>query len=152
MLVWAHILLRWRHDDTEATPAEVISHLLPSRTLVWRGTRKLTGLEAQCRQLAWEERVVNVPGRYRFPGGSGSELPMQGMLVPSLVEELRSHMSGVGGGHGNPLQYSYLENPKDRGAWWAPVHGATESWTQLSDLAHISILAKRWKFLGKNKQ
>ena len=28
-----------------------------------------------------------------------------------------------GGGHGNPLQYSCLENPMDRGAWWAIVHG-----------------------------
>ena len=28
-----------------------------------------------------------------------------------------------GGGHGNPLQYSPLENPMDRGAWWATVHG-----------------------------
>ena len=28
-----------------------------------------------------------------------------------------------GGGNGNPLQYSYLENPTDRGAWWATVHG-----------------------------
>ena len=32
-----------------------------------------------------------------------------------------------GGGHGNPLQYSCLENPMDRGAWWAAVHGVTES-------------------------
>ena len=31
----------------------------------------------------------------------------------------RSH----GGGNGNPLQYSYLENPMDRGAWWATAHG-----------------------------
>ena len=30
-----------------------------------------------------------------------------------------------GGGHGNPLQYSYLENLMDRGAWWAIVHGVT---------------------------
>ena len=29
----------------------------------------------------------------------------------------------LGGGHGNPLQYSYLENPKNRGAWQATVHG-----------------------------
>ena len=28
------------------------------------------------------------------------------------------------GGHGNPLQYSCLENPMDRGAWWAAVHGS----------------------------
>ena len=32
-----------------------------------------------------------------------------------------------GEGNGNPLQYSYLENPVDRGAWWATVHGVEES-------------------------
>ena len=32
-----------------------------------------------------------------------------------------------GGGHGNPLQYSRLENPMDRGAWQTPAHGVTES-------------------------
>ena len=31
------------------------------------------------------------------------------------------------GGHGNPLQYSFLENPMDRGAWWAPIHRITKS-------------------------
>ena len=39
-----------------------------------------------------------------------------------------------GGGHGNPLQYSCLENPMDRGAWWATVHGVAESWTRLKRL------------------
>ena len=34
-----------------------------------------------------------------------------------------------GGGHGNPLQYSCLENPMDRGAWQATVHGVTKSRT-----------------------
>ena len=37
-----------------------------------------------------------------------------------------------GGVNGNPLQYSCLENPMDRGAWRATVHRATQSWTQLS--------------------
>ena len=36
-----------------------------------------------------------------------------------------------GGGHGNPLQYSFLENPMDRGAWRATVHRVTKSQTQL---------------------
>ena len=36
-----------------------------------------------------------------------------------------------GGGHGNPLQYSCLKNPVDRGAWWAVVHGITKSQTRL---------------------
>ena len=31
--------------------------------------------------------------------------------------------------NGNPLQYSCLENPMDRGAWWATVHGVAKSWT-----------------------
>ena len=29
----------------------------------------------------------------------------------------------LGGGNGNPLQYSHIENPMDRGAWWVTVHG-----------------------------
>ena len=33
------------------------------------------------------------------------------------------------GGHSNPLQYSCLENPMDRGGWWATVHGVTKSLT-----------------------
>ena len=40
-----------------------------------------------------------------------------------------------GGGHGNPLQYSYLENPVDRGAWRATVHRVTKSWTRLRRLS-----------------
>ena len=45
------------------------------------------------------------------------------------------HRSGrpSGEGNGNPLQYSCLENPTDRGAWWATVHGVAKSRTRLSD-------------------
>ena len=39
-----------------------------------------------------------------------------------------------GGGNGNPLQYSCLENPMDRGAWWAMVHSVTKSQTRLKQL------------------
>ena len=45
-----------------------------------------------------------------------------------------------GGGNGNPLQYSCLENPIDRGAWRAPVHWVAESWTQLKGLQFSSPL------------
>ena len=37
-----------------------------------------------------------------------------------------------GGGHGNPLQYSCLENPMDRGAWWVTVQRVAKSQTQLN--------------------
>ena len=48
-----------------------------------------------------------------------------------------------GGGHGNPLQYSCLENLMDRGAWWATVHGVAKSQTWLKVLStawHESLL------------
>ena len=41
--------------------------------------------------------------------------------------------SSLGEGNGTPLQYSCLENPMDRGAWWAAVHGVAKSQTRLSD-------------------
>ena len=45
-----------------------------------------------------------------------------------------------GGGHGNPLQYSCLENPMDRGAWQATVHRVTQCQTQLKRLStHADI-------------
>ena len=44
-----------------------------------------------------------------------------------------------GEGNGNPLQYSYLENPMDRGAWWATVHGVEKSQTGLISIAYIEI-------------
>ena len=47
-----------------------------------------------------------------------------------------------GGGPGNPLQYSCLENPMDRGAWWATVHGVPQSWTcpkRLSMHTHLKL-------------
>ena len=51
----------------------------------------------------------------------------------------------LGGGHGNPLQYSCLKNPMDRGAWWATVHGVAKSWTRLST-AHTSWYSKNRNF------
>ena len=46
-----------------------------------------------------------------------------------------------GGGHGNPLQYSCLKDPMDRGASWAIVHSVANSWTQLKPLStHATVL------------
>ena len=50
-----------------------------------------------------------------------------------------------GEGDGTPLQYSCLENPMDRGAWWAAVHGVAQSRTRLSDFTftfHFHALEK----------
>ena len=53
--------------------------------------------------------------------------------------------SYFGEDNGTPLQYSCLENPMDRGAWWAAVHGVTKSRTRLSDFTftfHFHALEK----------
>ena len=49
------------------------------------------------------------------------------------TERLHFHfsLSCTGEGNGNPLQCSCLENPRDGGAWWAAVYGATQTWTRL---------------------
>ena len=48
-----------------------------------------------------------------------------------------------GGGNGNPLQDSCLENPMDRGAWWATAYRVAESWTQLKRLSTHTCIHKR---------
>ena len=80
-----------------------------------------------------------------FPGGSvGKE--------SSCYAEDTGDMGSIPGsgrspgeGNGNPLQYSGLENPMDRGAWQAAVHGVTKSWTRLNDFTftfHFHALQK----------
>ena len=56
------------------------------------------------------------------------------------TEQLHFHFSHscIGGGNGNPLQCSCLENPKDGGAWWAAVYGVPQSRTQLKWLSSSS--------------
>ena len=44
-----------------------------------------------------------------------------------------------GGGHGNPLQCCCLENPMDRGAWWATVYGVAKSWDMTEATQHIRM-------------
>ena len=67
----------------------------------------------------WASQVVlivkNPPANAGDIGGAGS-----------IPESGRS----PGGGHGNPLQYSFLENPMDRRAWWATVHRVAKTQTQ----------------------
>ena len=67
-----------------------------------------------------------------FPGGSeGKESTCNAGDSGSIPGLGRS----AGEGNGNPFQYSCLENPMDRGAWWATVHGVAKSRTQQKRLS-----------------
>ena len=69
----------------------------------------------------YSKRLVN-----GFPQGSdGKESACDAGDLSSITGSGRS----PGEGHGNPLQYSCLDIPMDRGAWWVTVHGVAKSWT-----------------------
>ena len=59
-----------------------------------------------------------------FPGGSVGKNPPANAGNAGLIPESET---SLGGGHGNPFQYSCLENPMDRGAWQAAVHRVAKS-------------------------
>ena len=74
-----------------------------------------------------------------FPGGAVVK------NVPANAEDMGlipGSGRSPGGGNGNPLQYSCLENSTDRGAWRALVHEAAKSWTQPSTHPQITYMLK----------
>ena len=75
-----------------------------------------------------------------FPGDSEGKASACNAGDPGSIPGSRR---SPGEGNGNPFQYSCLENPMDRRAWWATVHGVTKSRTQLSDFTH-SLRKSKW--------
>ena len=80
--------------------------------------------------LAWKIPWTEEPGR------------LQSM---DTTERLHFHFSlaCIGEGNGNPFQYSCLENPRDRGAWWTAVYGVAQSQTKLKRLGSSSSSSSR---------
>ena len=69
-----------------------------------------------------------------FSGGSDGKASVYIVGDPGSILGLGR---SPGEGNGNPLQYYCLENPMDRGAWWAIAHGVAKSRTQLSDFTTL---------------
>ena len=76
-----------------------------------------------------------------FP--DGSEVKASACNVGDLGSIPGSGRS-PGEGHGNPLQYSCLENSMDRGAWWATEYGVAKSWRQLGDFTFTFHFIRDW--------
>ena len=97
-------------------------------------------------------RDIPVPSQvsvtaFHYPGGSMSK---ESACNAGHVGSVPGLGRSPGGGSGNPLQYSHVESPMDRGAWRVTVHRAAKSWTRLSDQARTCslLLENGWKGLG----
>ena len=94
-------------------------------------------------KIPWTEEPCRLPTPVFLPGEFHGQRSFPVALVVKNPSANASDLRDVslilgsgrfpGGGNGNPLQYSYLGNPKDRGAWWATVYGSAKSQTPLSD-------------------
>ena len=91
--------------------------------------RHSTELEKVFKKHVYDKGLVFI-GLHFLGGASGKE-PAWQCKRPRVVSLIPGSGRSPGEGNGNPLQYFCLENPLDRGAWWATVHRVTESWTQL---------------------
>ena len=80
----------------------------------------------------WHPTPVLLPGKSHGQRSLVGCSPW-GREESDTTERLHFHfsLSCIGGGNGNPLQCSCLENPRDRGAWWAAVYGVAQSQTRL---------------------
>ena len=91
-----------------------------------------------CHALEKEMAAHSSVHAWRIPGTAepGGLLSI-GLQSWTQLKRLNMHAC-TGEGNGNPLQCSCLENPRDGGAWWAAVYGATQSRTRLKQLSNSS--------------
>ena len=82
------------------------------------------------------QRVIGLTANvyYNDGGATGKEPPANAGEARDAGSNPGSGRS-PGGGHSSPLQYSSLDNPMDRGTWWATAHGVTKSQTQLKQVS-----------------
>jgi len=91
------------------------------------------------RRRQWHPTPVILTGKFHG-GRSLVGCSPWGRWESDTTERLHFHfsLSCIGEGNGNPLQCSCLENPRDRGAWWAAVYGVAQSRTRLKQLSSSS--------------
>ena len=136
--MWFHWSTQQRYENFPWEPT------LKGRNCPWVGT-------AHCRQWSWRviswsflplvfyahNRLLRKVLMSSFCTWQNSKTWRNMLKVIKLVAMPSSRESG--GGHGNPLQYSCLENPMHRGAWQATVHRVAKSQTQLKRLSTHAV-------------
>ena len=74
-----------------------------------------------------KSHILNLVGKDQLVSGSVVKNPPANAGDTGDLNSIPGSGRSRGEGNGNPVQYSCLENPIDRGAWWAAVHGVAES-------------------------
>ena len=97
------------------------------------GERSLEGYSS------WDHRVRHGWTTFTLtPGGAVMKNPPARSGGTRDMDSIPRSGKSPEGGYGNPLRYSYLENPVDRGVWQVTVYGVAKSWTWLSEYTHIN--------------
>ena len=101
----------------------------------------ISGFYCISQRRQWHPTPVLLPGKSHGRRSLVGCSPW-GLEESDTTERLHFHfsLSCIGEGNGNPLQCSCLENPRDRGAWWASVYGVSQSQTQLKRLSSRAAL------------
>ena len=104
----------------------------------FRGSRTSEkAMAPQSSTLAWKIPCAEEPGRLRSRGSL--------RVGHDWATSLWISLSCTGEGNGNPLQCSCLENPRDRGAWWAAIYEVTRNWTRLKRLSSSHSSRTSWR-------
>ena len=106
----------------------------------WRSLGPLVSSGGTCAVMTGPRSPVStlpeITGRFLgFPGWFSHKESTCNAGTAGDVSLIPGLGRSPGGGHGNPLQYSCLENPMDQGAWRATVHRVSKSWTRLKQLS-----------------
>ena len=117
------------YTDNPGKHIDTFQHITLAFDLTWKNITVIFNQTLSDPEHATVLKEARSYAMLGFPCGSaGREFTCNARdmgLIPRLGRS-------PGEGNDKPLQYSYLENPMDRGAWQATVHGVEKSWTQLN--------------------
>jgi len=137
-MLWVSLdgTLVWGRMDTCICLAESL-HCSPETTTLLVGYMPEKAMAPQPSTLAWKIPWMEEPGR------------LQSMGLLRAGHDWATSLSCTGEGNGNPLQCSCLENPRDRGAWWAAIYGVEQTRTRLKRLSIHQYKIRSLKFEKK---
>ena len=148
--IWS---LGWKDplEEGMATHSSILAWIIPVDRRAWQTTvrrvaKSWTQLNATWHACSHTKNrryirtliAVQIQEWVGFPGGTSGKEPDCQCRRHKRCRFNHWVGRSARGGHGNLLQYSFLENPMDRGAWWATVQRVTKSWTWLMQLSTLA--------------